>query len=218
MASGNWLSLFSEVNLAHLHLILNHIPVLGIPLALIFLVHGLATKNGSSQKFALIVLTFLAAIALPVFFTGESAEENVEHFAGVTESLISSHENAAKVSLALTMVLGGMAFASIWFQKRQQVAQVINIGIACFAIIATITLFQTAKLGGQIRHNEIQSSSISAAFGGSIDKNEAISNFNSNAPISILTKEAYDKTIVSKAAMGKEPDSESNESDDGDDD
>lgn len=145
------------MNLAHIHLILNHIPIIGIPVALAFLVYGIYANNRPSQRFALLVLVGLAAMVLPVYFTGEPAEEVVEHLPGVGESFIEAHEDAAMFSLVLTLITGAAAFVAIWFQNDQTKSRVINFGVVGVASLAVLSLLYTANLGGKIRHTELQS-------------------------------------------------------------
>lgn len=145
------------MNFAHLHLIMNHIPLIGIPVALSFLAHGLWTKNASTQRFSLLVLFGLAAMVLPVYLTGEPAEEVVEHLPGVAESFIESHEDAAKFSLILTLATGASAFIALWFQKSESRRRLLNFGVMGIAILALSSLAYTANLGGKIRHTELRS-------------------------------------------------------------
>lgn len=145
------------MNLAHIHLILNHVPVIGIPVALAFLVYGIYVKNQPSQRFALLVLIGLAAVVLPVYFTGEPAEEVVEHLPGVAESFIEAHESAAMFSLVLTLMTGAAAFIALWFQKDLQKSRMLNLGVMGVAILAVLSLLYTANLGGKVRHTELRS-------------------------------------------------------------
>lgn len=145
------------MNFAHLHLIMNHIPLIGIPVALSFLAHGLWTKNASTQRFSLLVLFGLAAMVLPVYLTGEPAEEVVEHLPGVAESFIESHEDAAKFSLILTLATGAFAFIALWFQKNESRGRLLNFGVMGIATLALLSLAYTANLGGKIRHTELRS-------------------------------------------------------------
>jgi uncharacterized membrane protein len=144
------------MNLAHVHLILNHIPIIGIPIALIFLAYGVYVKNQQSQKFALLMLFGLALFVLPVYFTGEPAEEIVEHLPGVAESFIESHEEAAEISLILTLITGIAALIALWFQKYPKKIHLMNLGVMIIAGITVISLLYTANLGGQIRHTELR--------------------------------------------------------------
>lgn len=145
------------MNFAHVHLIMNHIPVIGLPIALVFLGFGLYRRNNLMQRFSLLVLFGLAVMVLPVYLTGEPAEKVIEHLPGVTESFIEAHEDAALVSLILTLVTGVTAAIAFWFQKDEKKGRRANfvvIGIACLAVIS---LAYTANLGGKVRHTELRS-------------------------------------------------------------
>lgn len=147
------------MNFAHIHLILNHVPIIGIPVALTFLVYGIYVNNQPSKRFALLALIGLAAVVLPVYLTGEPAEEVVEHLPGVAESFIESHEDAAMYSLVLTLLTGAVAFIALWFQKDPMKSRLLNFGVMAVASIAVLSLLYTANLGGKVRHTELRSSS-----------------------------------------------------------
>ena len=144
------------MNSAYLHLAINHIPVIGLPLVLIFLVHSLCIKNPASQKFALKMLVFLAALGVAVFFTGEPAEEVVEHLPDITEGTIHNHEEAAEVSLVFMILSGVAALAALWFSKDESKNSRIRWAVAGIATLTLLSLGYTANLGGKIRHSEIE--------------------------------------------------------------
>lgn len=144
------------MNFAHVHLLLNHIPIVGIPLALVFLIYGICLKHQPSKRFALLVLVFLALMVLPVYLTGEPAEEVVEHLPGVTESFIEPHEDMAVISLILTLTAGATACLAIWFQKDQKKSRLLNLAVTAIATLAALSLLYTANLGGKVRHTELR--------------------------------------------------------------
>ena len=148
------------MNFAHLHLMLNHLPVVGIPVALAFLLYGLKVKNTSLQRFSYLILIALAAVVIPVYLTGEPAEELVEHLPGVAESLIEAHEEAAEISLVLTLVLGAGALAALVFQRNPRKGSLLGWGVVVLALFAISSLLYTANLGGKIRHTELRSSAV----------------------------------------------------------
>ena len=148
-----------EMNFAHLHLILNHIPVIGIPIALAFLIFGIFSQSSPTQKFSLFMLFLLGPVALPVYLTGEPAEKLIEHLPGFVESFVDSHEDAALVSLILSIVTSIAAFVALWFQKDEKKRRIFNFGVVGIACITIISLLYTANLGGQIRHTEIRAGS-----------------------------------------------------------
>jgi uncharacterized membrane protein len=145
------------VNLAHIHLILNHVPVIGIPIALVFFLYGLYQKNASAQRFALLVLIGLAAAVVPVYFSGEPAEKVIEHLPGFAESFIESHEDAALFSLILTLITGVAALAALYFQKDPKKSRLLSFGVMGLACLAILSLLYTANLGGKVRHTELRS-------------------------------------------------------------
>ncbi len=148
------------MNFAHVHLIINHIPLIGIPIVLAFLGHGLWTKNASVQRFSLIILLGVALVVLPIYLTGEPAEEVVEHLPGVAESFIESHEDAGKFSLVFTLAAGAAAFLALWFQKIESQRRLINLIVMGLAAIALLSLVYTANLGGKIRHTELRTENL----------------------------------------------------------
>ncbi len=71
------------MNQAHFHLILNHLPILGILFGLIILTGGFLTKNAAVKRTALGMFVLSAIFAIPAYLTGEGAEEVVENLPGV---------------------------------------------------------------------------------------------------------------------------------------
>lgn len=151
------------MNLAYLHLVLNHIPLIGVPIALIFLIYGMFVNNRGVQRFALFILMGLAAVALPVFLTGEPAEHLVENLPGVSEGLIESHEEAAELSLVLTLLTSAVAFLGLWIRSNSKAARLVNMGVIGIASLAVVSLLYTANLGGKVRHTEFGGDSLSGA-------------------------------------------------------
>ena len=83
---------FENINWAHVHLIINHIPVVAIPVTLLFLIWSEALDNRSMKQVSLLFLIVLSFIAVGVFLTGEPAEEIIEKLPGIAETVIEAHE------------------------------------------------------------------------------------------------------------------------------
>ena len=145
------------MDFTHLHLLMNHIPVLGVPLALLFLVYSVRTRNLPAQRFALLVLAGLAAMAVPVYLTGEPAEKGVEHLPGFSESFLEPHEDAALVAVILTALTGAVALLAFLLKKNEKLSQLVTRLAMGLAILATLSLLYTANKGGQVRHTELRS-------------------------------------------------------------
>ena len=85
------------MSIVHLHLLLGHVPVVGILFALLLFAAAIFLRETVSTRFALGFSAALGAVAIAVYFTGGAAEEAVEKLAGVAEGAIEQHEEAAEV-------------------------------------------------------------------------------------------------------------------------
>jgi uncharacterized membrane protein len=110
------------MNPAHLHLMLNHLPVVGLALALVFLGWGLARRNQTLTKTSLATLVAIALLAILAFLTGEPAEGIAERLPEVSKPFIEKHEEAAQIAFVATLVAGVAALASLWLFRAKAVA------------------------------------------------------------------------------------------------
>ena len=68
----------------HFHLMMNHVPVLGSIFGFVLLAWGMLRGSTEIKKVALTILVLTALFAIPVYLTGEPAEETVEALPGVS--------------------------------------------------------------------------------------------------------------------------------------
>ena len=148
------------MNPTHVHLLMNHLPVLGSVFGLGLLLFGLWRASEEIKKTALGVFVLVALAAVPVYLTGEPAEDGVKHMAGVSKPAIEHHEDAASVALTIVAVLGFVALVAlvIWRGDRR-----LPLWLSILLIVAAVTavgaMAWTAYLGGPIRHSEIRAKS-----------------------------------------------------------
>ena len=166
------------MNSTHLHLLLNHFPIIGTLIGGGLLLAGIFRKNYQLSNSALAVLFIMAVIAIPVYLTGEPAEESVEKINGIAEPMIEAHESAATVAIWLMMTTGLTALITLIIQfKRKTFKPAFNYMVALFALICFAAMARTGYLGGQIRHTEISSAAGINATGIEIkDKGEEADN------------------------------------------
>ncbi|MBK7434761.1 MAG: hypothetical protein IPI66_13290 [Chitinophagaceae bacterium] len=151
------------MNSTHLHLLLNHFPIIGTLIGSCLLIWGIIRKQESVKFSAALILTFMAVIAIPVYLTGEPTEETVEDLAGVSESMISLHESAANLAIWLMGITGIASLATLLLDRLKHKAAGIGyiltlvISLACFAAMA-----RTGYYGGQIRHTELSSGAVNS--------------------------------------------------------
>ncbi len=149
----------------HLHLILNHIPVIGIYFALLILIVGFIKKNVTLKYMALWLLLVLAIIALPTYFTGESAEEVVERMPYTSEEMIHQHEWAAELSF-IAFIITGILVILVFLTRifRGRLSQPFLILVLLMTIITAGLTAWTANLGGKIRRPELRGEEVKSAI------------------------------------------------------
>ena len=149
---------------AYLHIITNHIPIIGLPFALAVLALGFWRKSDDLSSVAFLAFTLLGAAAIVVYLTGQGGEDFVEHVAGVNEDAIDAHEEFAKFALGailLTAAVSAFAFFRYGGYKilfRDAAARSYPtwaaISVIVLGIVSAGMAGYTGKLGGKIRHTE----------------------------------------------------------------
>lgn len=141
----------------HLHLLLNHFPIIGTILGTGVMVYGYLSRSVQTQRAALGTWVVMALIAIPVFLTGEPAEESVENLAGVSEALIEQHEEAAELAIWVMEALGILSLVALFLSVKNAAVAKVVVGITFVLSLLTFGLMaRTGNLGGQIRHTEIR--------------------------------------------------------------
>jgi hypothetical protein len=140
----------------HLHLLLNHIPVVGSLFVLALLTVALVRAPSSIARTALWTSATLGVVALAVYFTGEPAEHAVEHLPGVSEPLIEQHEELALVATTMIVVFGALSLGVLAVFRGRALPRWAIIGGLLGMLAVTGVMAWTANLGGQIRHTEIR--------------------------------------------------------------
>jgi uncharacterized membrane protein len=133
----------------HLHLIVNHLPVVGAIWLLIVLLIAVWRPSAPLIRLGLGLSVLLAITAGIAFWTGEPAEEAVEDLAGVSHSAIESHEEIARVALIAAVVTGLVGAAGLWVSRRRARRGAAVAALACVAV-TVVLLGIAANRGGLI--------------------------------------------------------------------
>ena len=138
----------------HLHLIVNHLPVVGALFALLATAWALWRKGRDTAIFGMACLVLLGAFSALAYFSGEPAEEAVEDMAAVSHSYIEEHEDAAWIAFLAAAAAGMVGAAGL--VARGDAARKWTLPIGFVAAAVTLGLMGwTANLGGMVRHTEI---------------------------------------------------------------
>lgn len=164
------------MDLAYLHIVTNHIPIIGVPLALFLLALGIWRKSDELKSASFLIFAFLGIATLGVYLLGQGGEDFVEELAGVSHDAIENHQDFAKIALA---TVGGLAVLSAFaliryrglhFLKRNSSQKLLTgdviqttgsyfpnwivFSILALSLASVAVLGYTGKLGGMIRHTE----------------------------------------------------------------
>jgi len=142
------------MNPAQVHLALNHFPIIGLFIVLLFLAYGVFSKNTSTLRISLWLLVFIALITIPVFYSGEPAEEIIEETTNVSHKIIHEHEEAGELAFLVMEGLGILAIVGLFMLSRDKLSPGLQYLILGAGIITLLLMARVGKLGGEIMHPE----------------------------------------------------------------
>lgn len=145
------------MNLAHVHLLLNHIPVLGTLFAFMLLAWGAVAKSRDLTRAGLVFTVLAALVSIPTSLTGDPAADAVKGLPGVTTPIISEHEEAADYAFYFLLAVGALALAALAVPGiSENVRKKITTAVLVGMLLASAMMGRTAYLGGMIRHTEVR--------------------------------------------------------------
>ena len=150
--------------MVHLHLMISHIPVIGILLLLPLLLIALWRRSDELSKISLGGIVVVALASVAVYLTGEPTEEGVENLSGISKAMIERHESIALVSTVVLALLGVLALGALIRSRKKPLSHGIVIAALIGTAVMTGAFAYTANLGGQIRHSEITTSGTQVAL------------------------------------------------------
>ena len=160
------------MNLAHIHLVVNHLPVVGMLFSLGLLSYAYFRGSDEVKKVALALVFVASLTTLPAYFSGEGAEEVVEHLPGIQEHLIEAHEEWAELALVAMILTGISALGGLVLgAKRSELLKTGSVVTLISGSVAFCLVGLTASAGGKIRHPEIRAKdSIGSTYAPDVDQ------------------------------------------------
>jgi len=145
------------MNLAHVHLLLNHVPTVGTVIGLGLLLLSIVRNNDDLKRSALEVFFVIALLTLPTYLSGNAAEAAIRRLPDVSAARTQAHQDAAVLSLIFMEITGLVAWLGLWQYRRTARAGRWNLSAVLMLSVVTIALMgRTANIGGEIRHPEIR--------------------------------------------------------------
>ena len=149
------------MNEVHIHLLLNHAPVMGTAFGALLLFYGLFKNSKSVIEASMLAFIITALFTIPVFLTGEPAEESIENIPGILKSAIETHEENAEVAFWLMEALGVFSILTFIMKvKENKMANSFTKAALVFSLVIFGFMAKVANEGGKIRHSEISNGAV----------------------------------------------------------
>ena len=160
------------MDLTHAHLLLNHVPTIGFGIGLFLFLWALIANAAELRMAALVVLTGVALLTIPAYWTGNAAAERICPGidavdsgatamscpdAAIVPHLIHTHEGAAFLALVFIQITGAAAWLALWQVRRFTTPRNWSVVLVLFlSLVSLVLAARAANFGGEIRHPEIR--------------------------------------------------------------
>jgi uncharacterized membrane protein len=147
------------MNGAHLHLIVNHVPLLALMLGAVTLAVSMKRKSSDLRTLATALFLVAGIFGWIAFETGEKAEDVLKALGSEYASFIETHEEAASWALGSGIWVASLAVAAEWsVRKKKKWARALQWALLVFALHSCTVFAITALHGGRVRHTEVRPS------------------------------------------------------------
>jgi hypothetical protein len=147
---------------AHLHLLVNHVPILGAFFALALLLASFVYAPEVLRRTALVVLVIVGVAGGAAKLSGDPAEDGVRGMPGVTRAAIHTHEDMADKAFIAAAIVGIFAVGLLWSTRRAALPRWTFYAALGGSAAVSALMAYTGLLGGQIRHTEVRPGATSA--------------------------------------------------------
>jgi uncharacterized membrane protein len=155
----------------HLHLLINHIPVIGSIASVLLLIYAFLRNNSELKRVALLAFVLTAISAYATDSTGDGAERVAKHIPGISRQAIETHSDAGDTAMDVSIVAGVLALAGLVLAAMQKggeqtIAEYVRhhkepnkwilIATLVVGLVSIYYVSVAAYEGGLIRHPEIK--------------------------------------------------------------
>lgn len=141
---------------AHLHLLVNHVPILGALFALALLAASYVWAPEVLRRTALVVLVGTGIAGAVANFTGEPAEDVIRGYPGVKREVIHEHEEMGESAFIVSAIVGVLALGALVRWRRSPLPAGVAGAALVGALVTSGIMGYVGLLGGRIRHTEVR--------------------------------------------------------------
>lgn len=141
---------------AHLHLLVNHAPILGSIFALVLLLMSFFVARDTLRRTALVVLVGSGVAAAIANYSGEPAEDAIRNFPGVKRAVIHEHEEMGEKAFFASAAVGVLALLILLRWRRTPIPGGASLVALLGSAVVAGMMGYVGLLGGRIRHTEVR--------------------------------------------------------------
>lgn len=147
----------TAINIAHLHLVINHVPTVATLVGIGLLLLAFVRHNAHLMWASFEVFFIIALLTLPVYVSGVAAWAQLAAVEDVALRPIQLHEDAALTAFLVMQATGLCAWYGLWqFRRVGWPARGIVWAVMLLSLLTLGLMTIAATLGGEIRHPEIR--------------------------------------------------------------
>ncbi len=165
----------------HLHLLINHLPVVGSIASVLLLLFAILRRNAELKRTALLAFVITAISAYATDATGDGAAHVARQIPGVSRQAIHEHSEAGDTAMDASIVDGLIALVALilawrkpggeqtigdYVRHHKEPNQWLIVATLIVGLVQIYYVSVAAYEGGLIRHPEIQSGYVVPVPGG----------------------------------------------------
>ena len=145
------------VNVPHLHLLMNHVPTVGIVIGVGLFLLSFVRRSEHLRHVSLEMFFLIALASLPVYLTGLAAQDAILGRPDVSEAAIAAHHDGALLAFVFVEITGFVAWLALWqFRRLGRPAGWTSPAVLLLSVVTLVLMAGAATVGGEIRHPEIR--------------------------------------------------------------
>ncbi|MBI4263144.1 MAG: hypothetical protein HY657_02105 [Acidobacteria bacterium] len=137
------------------HLMLNHFSVIGSIFGVVLVVVAMVRNSRELVTLALATLLGVAMLSIPVYVTGEPAQEAIARQLGVPAEVVEQHAQAAEFAFFAIEWVGALALAGLWLFRTEPPPRWFLGLLLAGALVTAGVMVYTGNEGRQIRHPDL---------------------------------------------------------------
>jgi uncharacterized membrane protein len=145
------------MNFAHIHIIINHLPIAALGFGFLILLVGWYLNDESFARAGYLVLALGGIFAVATFYTGGPAAHVLKDLPNFPKEFVHEHAEAADFAVWFTGLTGLLAAFTLWVSfKKKLTPKKLFIALLLINAFTLTVLARTNYLGGLITHTEVR--------------------------------------------------------------